>query len=88
MGNLKRRIERLEGGRKERGIPVIIVGPGESSEEAWQRHLAQHPEDGKAEVRLVIKRSVRDPSNAPQPPRPEPKENPKAPEPARRSIIW
>ena len=54
MGNLKRRVERLEGGRKGRGIPIIIVHPGESEEEALQRHLAQHPEDEKAEVGIYL----------------------------------
>ena len=82
MGNLKRRVERLEGGRKERGIPIIIVMRGESTEEAWQRHLAQHPEDKKAEVRIIIKRSGQDAPSAPSSPRLEPKDGPKAPEPA------
>jgi hypothetical protein len=54
MGNLKRRVERLEGGRKGRGIPIIIVRPGETTEEAWQKHLAQHPEDEKAEVGIYL----------------------------------
>ena len=53
MGNLKRRLERLEGGGKEGGFPIIIVNPGESTEEALQKHLAQHPEDEKAEVRII-----------------------------------
>ena len=54
MGNLKRRVERLEGGRKARGIPIIIVHPGETGEEVLQKHLAQHPEDETGGVMLII----------------------------------
>jgi len=87
VGNLKGRVERLEGGRKGRGISIIIVGPGESTEEALQKHLAQHPEDEKAEERIIIKGSGQDPSSAPPPPRPEPKDSAKAPGPAPLTII-
>ena len=54
MGDLKGRLERLEGGRKARGGLLITVMPGESKEEALQRHLAQHPEDEKAEVGIYL----------------------------------
>jgi hypothetical protein len=81
VGNLKGRVERLEGGWKERGIPIIIVMQGESTEEAWQRHLAQHPKDEKAEVSIIIKRSGQDAPSAPPPPRPEPKYGAQAPGP-------
>jgi len=82
VGNLKGRVERLEGGRKGRGIPIIILGPGESKEEAIQKHLAQHPEDEKAELILIIKGTGQAPLGAPPPPRPEPQDSPKAPGPA------
>ena len=54
MGNLKGRVERLEGGRKGRGFAIIIVNPGETTEEALQRHLAEHPENEKAEDRIIL----------------------------------
>ena len=65
MGNLKGRVERLEGGWRGRGAPIIIVYSGETTEEAWQRHLAEHPEDEKAEVKLIFKRSGQGPPGAP-----------------------
>ena len=61
MGNLKRRVERLEGGRKGGGAAIIIVKPGETTEEAWQKHLAQHPEAGNAEMKIFIKRCANEP---------------------------
>ena len=61
MGNLKGRLERLEGGRKGLRVPIIIGEPGESTEEALRRHLAQHPEDAKAKVRMIIKCSAQAP---------------------------
>jgi hypothetical protein len=83
VGNLKGRVGRLEGGRKGRGYPVIVVGPKESKEEAVQRHLAQNPEDEKAEVKIIINLSElgQDSPGAPPPPRPEPKYNAQAPGP-------
>jgi hypothetical protein len=87
VGNLKRRIERLEGGRKGRGIPIIIASPGESAEEAWQRHLAQHPEAEEAEVRIIIQGTGQDPPSAPPPSRPQAKEPAKVPGPAPLTII-
>ena len=56
MGNLKKRLEHLGGGRRK-GAPIIIVEEGETSEDAWQRHLAEYPEDAEAEVRIVIQGS-------------------------------
>jgi hypothetical protein len=47
VGNLKKRLERLEGGRPKTAI--VIVKPGETEEEAWEKHLAEHPEDERAE---------------------------------------
>lgn len=61
MGNLKQRLERLEGGRRVRERPVIlIVRPGESTEEVWQKHLTQHPEDEKAGPRINLHLSGQD----------------------------
>jgi hypothetical protein len=65
MGNLKGRVERLEGGRNRQSPAVIVVQAGETSEEAWQRHLAQHPEAEKAEVRMFIKGRGQDPKSVP-----------------------
>ena len=83
MGNFKKRLERLEAGRRGRGIEIIIVHPGETREEALQKHLAAHPESEKAEVRLIFNLSGQDqdPPSAPPPPRPEPKYSAKAPGP-------
>jgi len=58
MGNRKQRLERLEGGQRGRGASVIIVRPGETDEETWQKHLAQYPEDEKPKLRIVIKRRL------------------------------
>jgi hypothetical protein len=52
MANLKRRLQRLEGAQL--GAPIIIVRPGETEEEAWQKYLAEHPEDEKAEIAIYI----------------------------------
>lgn len=87
MENLKGRVERLEGGRKGRGMPIIIVKKGETSEEAVQKHLAQHPED-KTEVKIIIRCSGQTSSSAPPPPRPEPKDSAKASGPAPLQIVW
>ena len=81
MGNLKARVERLEGGRKGQGIPIIIVGPGETTEEALQKDLAAHPENDKAEVRIILNLSGQGSSGLPPPPRPEPKYSAQAPGP-------
>jgi len=77
MCNHKRRLERLERGRKGKGFVVIIVDPGETAEEAWQKHLAEHPEDEKAKGRINIHQSAQGSPGIPPPPRPEPKENTK-----------
>jgi hypothetical protein len=73
MGNFRKRVERLEGGRKGRGFPIIIVNRGETKEEALQKHLAQNPEDEKAEVKIILNLSGQGSPGAPPPPRPEPK---------------
>jgi hypothetical protein len=86
VGNLKRRLERLEGGRKRPSVAVIMVKRGETNEEALQREVAADPETEKAEVKIFIKGRDQDPPSAPPPPRPEPKESTKAPGPAAISI--
>ena len=88
MGNLNQRLERLEGGRRVRERPVIlIVQPGETKEEALQKYRAQPSENEKGEVRIIINLSGQDqgPPSAPPPPRPEPKYNgkPVGPDPLR-----
>jgi hypothetical protein len=54
MANLKRRLERLEKAQLRKSATVIVVKEGETKEEAWQRHLAQHPEDEKAEPLIYL----------------------------------
>lgn len=54
MSNHKRRLERLERGRKGRGFEIIIVHAGETAEGAWQKKLAAHPESEKAKGRINI----------------------------------
>jgi hypothetical protein len=83
VGNHKRRLERLEGGRRGKGISLIIVHPGETTEEVLQKHLAQHPEDEKGGVRLILKLSGAGQASpgVPPPPRPEPKYNAQYPGP-------
>ena len=87
MANLKGRLERLEGGRKGRGIPIIIVKRGETTEEAVQKHLAQHPED-KTEVKFIIRCSGQTSPSAPPPPRQEPEDSAPAPGPGLLQITW
>jgi hypothetical protein len=53
VGNLKKRLERLEGGRG--GTAVVVIQPGQTQEEAWQQHLAEHPEDEQAEKVFFLK---------------------------------
>ena len=86
MANLKRRLERLEGGQRGKGMTIIVTAHGETSEEAVQRHLVKHPEDEKSD-KLVIGGTGQEAPNAPPPPRPEAKEPAKAPGPAPRTII-
>ena len=88
MGNIKGRVDRLEGGRKGRGIAIIIVMPGEGTEEAWRRHLVQHPEDEMAEARLIIRTKGRKPPSATPSPNSEPEDSAKAPGLAPLMIVW
>ena len=76
MGNFKKRVERLEGGRKGGGFCIIPLTEGRSQEEALQKHFAKHPEDAKAEKKILnlLSRDQYSPS-APPPPRPEPQYN-------------
>jgi hypothetical protein len=71
VGNLKGRVDRLEGGWQERGFEIIIVYPGESREEVMQKH----PEGGEDELRIILNLSDsgQDSPVYPPPPRPEPK---------------
>jgi hypothetical protein len=52
MASRKKRVERLEGPQKT-GAAIVAAKPGESPEEAEQRHLAKHPEDDD-NVMLII----------------------------------
>jgi hypothetical protein len=71
MSNHKRRLERLERGRKRGGFVVILVHPGETPEEVKQNHLADHPEAAKGKGWLVYHLSGQTSPSAAQPPRPE-----------------
>jgi hypothetical protein len=64
MGNLKQRVERLEWGRKGPSVAIIIVRRGETREEALARDLAEHPENEKAEVKMIISGSAPGPLSA------------------------
>ena len=88
MSSLKGRVKSLEGGRKGRGMPIVNAYKGETTEEAWQKYLAQHPEAAGAKIIIVFHLSGerQDPLCAPPPPRPTPQERPKAPEPVTISI--
>jgi hypothetical protein len=33
-------------------VAIVDLGPGESKEEAWARHLAGHPEDSYADIKI------------------------------------
>jgi hypothetical protein len=88
VGNFKGRVERLEGGRKGGGFAIIMVNSGETTEEAVQRDLAAHPENEKAEGRIIIKLSGQGSPGVPPPPRPEPKDSAQAPKPGPLQITW
>jgi len=65
MRNHKRRLERLERGRKNGGFHVIIVHPGESVEELQQKYLAEHPKAANRKGWIIIRISASSPSSAP-----------------------
>jgi hypothetical protein len=71
MSDHKRRLERLERGRKRGGFTVIFVHPGETPEEVKQKHLAEHPEDAEHKGWLTYHLSRPTPPSAAPPPRPE-----------------
>jgi hypothetical protein len=81
LREIKRRVKKLERqvGRK-RGMPIIIVQPGETVEQAEERHLWEHPEDRERKP-IIINCSqamaTEEPSAGP-PPRPG-QEQPQAP---------
>jgi len=81
MGNLKRRVERLERARKGTGFSILIIRPGETREEVWQRYLAAHPEREKSGVVMILDLSGQGSPGGPPPPRPDPKYGPQAPGP-------
>jgi hypothetical protein len=53
VGNLKKRLERIERLQGRRNA-VVVIKPGQTKEEAWKEHLALHPEDEKAETVFVL----------------------------------
>jgi hypothetical protein len=54
MASIKKRVERLEQSQEE-GCAFVWVFAGETTEEAWDRYLAQHPEADKVEVVMYLK---------------------------------
>jgi hypothetical protein len=44
---------------KERGAPIIIVEPWETSEQAEKRHLREYPEDQDCPVVILIRKCRR-----------------------------
>jgi hypothetical protein len=55
VGNLKGRVRRLEGGKQGPGAPIIIVKPGETTDEAVQKYMDQHPEADPDGVKIIIR---------------------------------
>ena len=55
MASIKKRLERMEGGRQRALLLLIGVKPGETTEQATQRHLAEHPQDKDAEAVILIR---------------------------------
>ncbi len=70
MTNLKNRMDRLEGRRKRKINPIIVVEAGETEEEAWQKYLAENPEIDEKDIggRIII---MGDPDASPDPSEPE-----------------
>jgi hypothetical protein len=78
MSNIKKRLERLERARP-REFAIVLVEPGETQEEAWQKNLAQHPEDEETEGAIFLHcSSRRAPPSGPPPSRPQPPKGPGA----------
>jgi hypothetical protein len=80
VGNLKGRVERLEGGWRGKGLEIIIAHPGETREEVLQKHRVQHLEGEKWMI-LNLSESAQDSPRAPPPSRPEPQYNAQVPGP-------
>jgi hypothetical protein len=55
LRSIKKRVSKLEGqlGRKK-SFGIIIVQPGETKEEAQERHIREHPEDRKRDNFIII----------------------------------
>jgi hypothetical protein len=45
----------LAGIRQPLGLPIIVVEDGETSEEAWEKYLAEHPEHEESDPKVVIR---------------------------------
>jgi hypothetical protein len=62
MASIKKRLERLEAScRARRGLLIIVLKPGETVEQAKQRHLTEHPEAKEAETLVIIQSASEDP---------------------------
>ena len=53
MGNLNRRIMRLES-QAGAEVALIVVKPGETEEQAQERHFAQYPEHRSARKQFLV----------------------------------
>ena len=45
MNRLEQRVRRLEDGKGNRGLAVIVIDIGDTEEDARARYFAEHPED-------------------------------------------
>ena len=45
MNRLEQRVRRLEDGKRNRRLAVIVIDIGDTKEDARARHFAEHPED-------------------------------------------
>ena len=87
MRNHEKRLKRLEKARPK-GAPIILVEDGETYEQAWQRHLAEHPEDEKAEFYIILGPLDQASPSGPPPPRPQPPKRPGAAGTRTKQIIY
>jgi hypothetical protein len=58
MKSIKKRLEKLENRTMPQKTVYLMVGwevPGETEEEAWERHLREHPEDKDATNKILFR---------------------------------
>ena len=63
-GRLERRLRRLEGSEPQLGgLAIVLVGEGETEEEAKQRHLEEHPNANSSGLFILLTRMVEPPGS-------------------------